>query len=139
MYLDTLTISGLALALVIIVGFFILLLSHNKANRERFLQLEEQLAEAPSQSLIPSEDARHLCCAIRRIYPSANVGLDFHVGDDGDGPYIREWMTPLPKPSEHHMSLLHVQKKYHLYKVVKQYLETYECLFPGKGDVWRAA
>lgn len=101
MYLDTVSVAGIVLTLLIIAAFVALLLSRSKSDRERIHELQMRLDEGPTHELIPSEDARHLCCAIRRIYPSATVGLDFHVGDDGDGPYIREWLTPLPEPTDH--------------------------------------
>ena len=36
-----------------------------------------------------------------RTVPSGKPAGFGIVGDDGEGPYIREWMTPLPKPSDH--------------------------------------
>ncbi|HEY5733200.1 MAG TPA: XkdW family protein [Gammaproteobacteria bacterium] len=103
MNIDSFTISA------IVVGFlalFAMAMAHQSGRREYRRKIAElarrmdAMHQGQSASGLHTPEFRELCCAIRSLYPQALHGVDYHIGDDGDGPYIREWFFEAPKPDE---------------------------------------
>lgn len=131
-YLDSFSISFLAVSLVLFVSMVLLITRTSKANRANIRNLERQLRRVSKQNPIPSEEARHLCCAIRRIHPNAQAGLDYQLGDDGDGPYIREWLMPVPQPG--HDVIAKALDEHHKERAVSAYRQERAAAYPSITD-----
>lgn len=110
MYIDNVFI----VAFIIFLALFALVIYTNTRkkgmNKEIMQDLElhfEEKLEGIKEQVsgvepIRTEEARHLCCAIRRIYPNAHVGLDYQIADnnDGNGAYISKWFATAPQPTQ---------------------------------------
>jgi len=103
MHVDSLTIAA------IVVGFlalFVLIIAHTNGRREYRQKIAElarrmdALHETQAAHGLHPHEFRELCCAIHELYPQALHGVDYHIGDDGDGPYIREWYFEMPQPDD---------------------------------------
>ena len=103
MHIDSFTISA------IVIGFlalFAMMIAHNSGRREYRQKIAElakrmdALHESQSNTALPSPAFRELCCAIRELHPQALHGIDYHIADDGNGPYIKEWLYEAPKPDK---------------------------------------
>jgi len=94
MAIDALTISALIISvLVVLVALYLTV----RARRDT----EAKLRRVADQSALEHESpsARELCSALRELYPNTCPGLDYEVGDDGHGAYLRAWYAEHPRPS----------------------------------------
>lgn len=97
-YVDNFTLVAFVVSVLLFFSVVVLALRTSRTNRATIGELERRLETVSAHNPLPTDSARHLCCAIRRLHPNAQVGLDFHLGDDGEGAYIREWLMPVPEP-----------------------------------------
>lgn len=103
MAIDSLTFYALGM---VIVAFAAMIFAHSNGRREYRQKIAElarrmdELHQTQSSHGLHTREFRELCCAIRELHPQALHGVDYHIGDDGDGPYIREWYFEAPKPDE---------------------------------------
>ncbi|MEN8174811.1 MAG: XkdW family protein [Pseudomonadota bacterium] len=92
--------------MIVIAALFAVFYSNSRGQRravEQIAELQEELAEVRRHASLPSHASREMCCAIRRIYPHALHGVDYQLGDEGEGPYIKEWFLEHPVPEPHHL------------------------------------
>ena len=103
MHIDSFTISA------IVVGFlalFAMMIAHTNGRREYRQKIAElakrmdELNQNQANIATPTPEFRELCCAIRELHPQALHGIDYHVADDGDGPYIKDWLYEAPQPDK---------------------------------------
>ena len=103
MAIDSLTIYAIIAA---IAAFIAMAIAHTNGRREYRQKLAElakrmdELHQGQTPHGLHTREFRELCCAIRQLYPQALHGVDYHIGDDGDGPYIREWYFEAAQPDD---------------------------------------
>jgi hypothetical protein len=103
MAIDSLTLYAIGMVVVAFIAMVIAHQNGKKEYRQKIAELARRvdtLHQGQSVSGLHTPEYRELCCAIRSLYPQALHGVDFHIGDDGNGPYIREWFYEAPKPDE---------------------------------------
>ncbi|MGB0713263.1 MAG: XkdW family protein [Gammaproteobacteria bacterium] len=105
MAIDSLTIAAIVGALGA-AGVMIFLQSQkDKATAQRMELLHKEIRRMHDAPHLPTHASRELCCAIRRIYPEAVHGVDYQLADEGEGPYIKEWlMEKVPEPEIEHLA-----------------------------------
>lgn len=95
MSFDALTLSALAISLLVVVVVIALIRSSERRTESRLRSVARQT------SLVAENHAvRDLCRAIRRRYPDACPGLDFVLGPDDGGARVERWSMDAPPPSE---------------------------------------
>jgi hypothetical protein len=103
MYVDGFALSVIVFAIMAFVGITAAHLNGRREYRQKIAELARRMDELhqtqAAHGLHPHE-FRELCCAIHDMHPQALHGVDYHIGDDGDGPYIREWYFEAPQPDE---------------------------------------
>lgn len=103
MYIDAVTIGAVVLALVLVTVLVVTVRSDHKQTSAHLQSLQTQLEEMHASHGVPSHASREMCCAIRRNFPNAVHGVDYQLADDGEGPYILDWMMEHPQPAQHEL------------------------------------
>ena len=132
MYLDTFSISAIVVSMLAIVTIVLTVRSGQNKTIGEVERLRDELAVLQKHVALPSHASREMCCAIRHIYPQAMHGVDYQLADDGEGPYIKEWLLehPLPEPD-------HLEQAIGEYRdALKEnnYHEMRRTLYPSVGD-----
>jgi hypothetical protein len=101
MHVDSLTISAIVIGFLALFAMMVAHANGRKEYRRKIAELARRmdtLHETQAATSLHPHEFRELCCAIHDIYPQVIHGVDYQIGDDGDGPYIREWLYEGPQP-----------------------------------------
>ena len=133
MAIDSLTIAAVVGALL--AGGFVLFLqgSRHRRTQAQVHHLQQQLQRLHERPDLPTRASRELCCAIRRIYPQALPGVDYRLGDEGDGPYIKAWLMP-DAPCPQDQDLAQALDKHRVDADKNAYREKRRAAYPGVTD-----
>lgn len=92
MILDSLTVSALVVAIMVIIGA-IALTRHSANTDKKIYRMAKQF------SLIQHNDkARAYCRHIYSKHPELSAGIDYTLKENGDDVEIDEWHSPHPRP-----------------------------------------
>lgn len=104
------------LVLIVMIGWVIILWRNSQKMHRTIHEVAQQ------HNLVRYDDrARRLCRALRILNPNLSPGVDFKIRHDSpdEEPYIAEWMTNDPKPSDtdiqvalHEISDIHHDERY---------------------------
>lgn len=103
MNIDGLSIAAIVMVLVAFGGMIAAHISGRREYQRKIAALSKRmdtLHQTQNVSGLHTPEFRELCCVIREMYPQALHGVDYHIGDDGEGPFIREWYYDAPQPDE---------------------------------------
>jgi len=133
MNLDTLSILVILFA-VTLSGAWFYFLHQNRINTQKSIG---ELARQHSL-LNTNDEARLLCRAVQRVQPNAHAGLDYLIATKDDRtPYIAEWRSILPKPSDDEihraMHAVSDDDAHHSYDALRR------AAYPSVGDQLDAA
>lgn len=87
----------IVLVLIVMIGWVIILWRNSQKMHRTIHEVAQQ------HNLVRYDDrARRLCRALRILNPNLSPGVDFKIRHDSadEEPYIAEWMTNDPKPSD---------------------------------------
>ena len=132
MYIDAFSIAAILISMLVIFAIVLTVRSGQQKTVDEVQRLRDQINLMEQHVALPSHASREMCCAIRRIYPQALHGVDFQLADDGDGPYIKEWLLehPLPEPD-------HLEQAIGEYRQMiedSNYRELRRTTYPSIGD-----
>jgi hypothetical protein len=130
MAVDAFTLSALAVV-VLIAALVVYVVQRMRAEtRDRLSALEDHLQAHARASL--NRPGRELCGAVHRLHPNARLGLDFEIADQGQGPYIKQWLLPVPQPGE--PKLREALAAYRAEQAHQAYREVRLAEYPSIGD-----
>ncbi|MCB1724245.1 MAG: hypothetical protein KDJ39_11200 [Gammaproteobacteria bacterium] len=131
MYIDALSIAAILMTVLLVVAIVLMIRGQQKTAGE-VDRLRAQIDLMEQHVALPSHASREMCCAIRRIYPNALHGVDYQLADDGEGPYIKEWLLEHPIPEPHHIE--HAISEYREMMRESNYRELRRSAYPSIGD-----
>lgn len=132
MIIDTFAISAILIGILVIVAIVLTIRSSGRDTAAEVQRLRDQVEKMERETLLPSHASREMCCAIRSIYPHALHGIDYQLGDDGNGPYIKEWLLEHPIPEPHHIEAAIGQYRQMVQE--SNYREMRRSTYPSMGD-----
>ena len=132
MSLDAFTVNAIIVVLVLAVLLMGVIWRSGRDAADRLAALERQVVAPPPPNPAKRKINREFCGAIHRIYPHAQVGVDFDVQDDGRGPVITEWLLPNPQPTADEIKA--ARSAYVMEQLSQGYREARLPEYPSIGD-----
>ncbi|MCG6966682.1 MAG: XkdW family protein [Chromatiaceae bacterium] len=132
MYLDSFSIAAILISMLAVLATVLTVRSGHQKTIGEVQRLRDQITMMEQHVALPSHASREMCCAIRHIYPHALHGVDFQLADDGEGPYIKEWLLEHPLPEAGHLEQAIGEYRQMLQE--SNYHELRRTTYPAVGD-----